>query len=184
MGREDSVRHMSNNEANRVTREAICTALLELMDQKEFESITISDLAKRAGVSRQSFYRNYTSKEDIIIEIEETILNSFRDSLDDPKYRNDLRLWLTDYFSFVRENHKLVAILDKAHLSDVLFSKAPFIVEDWMGESGSGLHYYVVGSLGAMRTIVMDWFYSGMKESSEYMADICMCYDLGRIMKK
>ena len=69
MTAKDSVRFMSNNEANRITRESINTALLELMDNQDFDSITISALVKRAGVSRQSFYRNYTSKEDVIIEI-------------------------------------------------------------------------------------------------------------------
>lgn len=180
---KDNVRYMSNNEANRVTRESIRTALLELMDSKEFSSITISDLVKRAGVSRQSFYRNYTSKEDVIIEIEETTLTAFEGSLTNPKYKNNLRLWLEDYFSFVRENHKLISIMDKAKLTDIVFSKAPFIVEDWMGVEGSGLHYYVVGSLGSLRAICMDWLSSGMKESSEYMADICMSYDLSRLMQ-
>ena len=55
-------RHLSNNEANRITRESICTALLELLKTKEFKEISVSELVRRAGVSRQSFYRNYKTK--------------------------------------------------------------------------------------------------------------------------
>lgn len=184
MTAKDSVRFMSNNEANRITRESINTALLELMDNQDFDSITISALVKRAGVSRQSFYRNYTSKEDVIIEIEENTLKAFSDSLVNPKYKNNLKLWLLDYFKFVKKNNKLVNIINKADLSDMIFSKAPFIIEDWMGAEGTGLHYYVVGSLGSLRAVCMDWLANGMKESPEFMAEICMHYDIAKLMRE
>ena len=58
-----TVRHLSNNEANRITRESICTAFLEIIMTKDFDDISISEIVRRAGVSRQSFYRNYGSKE-------------------------------------------------------------------------------------------------------------------------
>ena len=67
------LRNLSNNEANRITRESICTALLELLKTNEFKKISISELVRKAGVSRQSFYRNYNTKEDIVLEIERTI---------------------------------------------------------------------------------------------------------------
>ena len=45
--------YQSNQEANQITRESIETALLHLM-------------VKKAGVSRNAFYRNYKSKEEIL----------------------------------------------------------------------------------------------------------------------
>ncbi len=176
-----NVRYMSNSEANRITKESICLALLTLMDTKDFEKISITEIVKKAGVSRQSFYRNYTSKEDIVIEIEEEILSSFSESLRDPKYRDNLRLWLHDFFQFIDENQNLVRILDKAGLSAILFSKAPFIVESGKG-LGSGIeHYFVVGALGALNNIALSWLSSGMKESYDVMADICMRFDPGMV---
>lgn len=50
------------NEANALVIECITTALLEMMRKQSFDSITITDLTKRAGVGRVSFYRNFTSK--------------------------------------------------------------------------------------------------------------------------
>ena len=167
-------KHLSNNEANRLTREAIRTSLLLLMEQKDFESITISELVKRAGVSRQSFYRNYTSKEDIVVEIEEKILESFAESLNDPKYVDDPRMWLYDLFNLVKQNRKMAAVLHKAKLFDILFPKAPFIVERKIENKSENMHYYVIGSLGAIKSIGEEWFIGGMKESSDVMADICM----------
>ncbi len=171
-------KHPSNNEANLLTREAICTALLYLLETKDFESITITELVKKAGVSRQSFYRNYTSKEDIVIEIEEKILTSLSDSLINARYSGNLRRWIYDIFCFVKENQKLVSVLYKAKLFDILFPEAPFVIENQMSATDTQTHYLVIGSFGALRSIGEEWFTSGMKESCEEMADICMMYNV------
>ena len=57
---------LSNQESNRLTRECLQTALIYLMNEKPFEQIHISELARRSGVSRTDFYRNYTCKEDFL----------------------------------------------------------------------------------------------------------------------
>ncbi len=44
----------------------------QLLEKKELTKISISELVKRAGVSRAAFYRNYDSKEYIL----ETVLRS------------------------------------------------------------------------------------------------------------
>ena len=41
---------------NTMTKECIFTALLILMEKKPYEEITITDIAKKAGVSRMSYY--------------------------------------------------------------------------------------------------------------------------------
>src|SRR3712207_8891074 len=63
-----------NQESRRLTREAIEIALLSLLEKKPLGHITISELVARAGVSRNAFYRNYSSKEDIL----ECLLTSVR----------------------------------------------------------------------------------------------------------
>lgn len=56
----------SNKESNQITKEAIETALLFLLEKKDLQQISISELVKKAGVSRNAFYRNYKSKEEIL----------------------------------------------------------------------------------------------------------------------
>ena len=55
------------NEANALTKECIVTALLRLMKVKSYSSISITDITNLAGVSRMAYYRNYKSKDDILI---------------------------------------------------------------------------------------------------------------------
>ena len=51
---------------NETVREAIAQALIRLMKTTPFAQISISEIAKVAGVSRSSIYRNYDSKEQIL----------------------------------------------------------------------------------------------------------------------
>lgn len=54
------------NAANLIVRESIETALVELLRKKSIGDITVSEIVKKAGVSRVSYYRNYYYKEDVL----------------------------------------------------------------------------------------------------------------------
>ena len=54
---------------NQILRESITEALLILMENLSISDITISALTRKAGVSRVSFYRNYKSKEEVLVSM-------------------------------------------------------------------------------------------------------------------
>src|SRR5919112_2023535 len=71
---------MSNNEPLRLapskkktdarvrrTRDALGDALIALMQEKPFETITVQDVLDRAHVSRSTFYSHYTDKDDLLM---------------------------------------------------------------------------------------------------------------------
>ena len=43
-------------------------AVFALMDKKAYSAIKISDIVKKAGVSRMTFYHYYESKEDALAD--------------------------------------------------------------------------------------------------------------------
>ena len=59
---------MYNETKNNIVKESLTDAIFNLMKNRKFNDITITELANKAGVSRLSFYRNFESKEDIIIK--------------------------------------------------------------------------------------------------------------------
>ena len=87
------MKNLSNKEANKVTRECLQTALIQLMSQKPFEKITITELVRRSGVSRTAFYRNYESKEEILNEVCRSFIDSLSASFSDPTFQKDPVLW-------------------------------------------------------------------------------------------
>ena len=56
----------------------ITNTLFRLMEQKSLAEITITELVKGAGVARASFYRNYESKEDVLVTLIRDVLELFR----------------------------------------------------------------------------------------------------------
>lgn len=58
---------MAQRKLNEEIIHSIIESLTDLLKEKPFEDITIVEIITHAGVSRNSFYRNFTSKEDILV---------------------------------------------------------------------------------------------------------------------
>lgn len=68
--------HRINNQVQR-TREWILEALLILLETLPYEKIKIAAITNKAGIARQTFYRNYKCKDDIIETYLENLFNEF-----------------------------------------------------------------------------------------------------------
>ena len=68
----------NRKEANLRVKSAITDALFSLMQERALDRITITDVIRRAGVARVSFYRNYTSKEDVLVTLVRDVLEAYR----------------------------------------------------------------------------------------------------------
>jgi len=57
---------LSNDKRIQRSMEIISDSLLDLLQEKEFNQITISDVHKDCGVSRSTFYRSFDSTTDVL----------------------------------------------------------------------------------------------------------------------
>lgn len=71
----------SNQTLNRLTKESLTQAVLLLMDDKPYSEIRVTDICRRAGVSRNAFYRNYSAKDAILRRYLFEITDDFRHRL-------------------------------------------------------------------------------------------------------
>lgn len=60
----------------------IAEALLSLMKYKPLQNISIKELVKKAGVSRMTYYRYFSSKEEILACYLEHILSEYENQVD------------------------------------------------------------------------------------------------------
>jgi AcrR family transcriptional regulator len=63
-----------NRRINR-TKTAIYKALVELIGEKGFNAVTVSDISDRADINRGTFYKHYRDKFDLLDQIEAEIIN-------------------------------------------------------------------------------------------------------------
>lgn len=172
LGKRDILR-MSNKESNQITRECLQTALIFLMSQKPFDKITVTELVKRSGVSRTAFYRNYTSKEEILSELCNTFLDRLAESFSDMGFKSCPRLWYHNFFRIISENTMLFGLLLQAHMLNTPIFSTYSISKKLDHSVESAPHYKFLAWEGAFSTIVVHWFQDGMKESIDFMADFC-----------
>lgn len=66
------------------SKNALKEALIELMDEKEFKSITITEIVHLANLNRGTFYKHYPTQEDLLNELIEDILSDLVVSYREP----------------------------------------------------------------------------------------------------
>jgi len=85
-----------SEEQNKIVCESLQDALILLIKTKPYDNISITELCKKAGVSRMSFYGNFKSKDDILnriitklrIELVKRIGSPFQKPVDLEWYKN------------------------------------------------------------------------------------------------
>lgn len=163
----------SNLEANKLTKEAIQIALVSLMADKDFKDITITEIVKKAGVSRTAFYRNYKIKEDVVLEFYGNMLSSLLKMAFSEKYKNNWYSFFLDSFKKAREEERNVKILMKANLLNFNSLNLDKIIDDAFNPNSKEARYKILAINSSIYSIIYEWLNSGMKESDEFMAELC-----------
>ena len=100
-------------------------AFLLLLEQKEYDTITVKEICQKAGVNRSTFYLHYETMNDLLEETVGMINDCFKASLssvptDDPsKVVLTSEKYLRPYLNFIKENRRAYNVIhQKDHLFD------------------------------------------------------------------
>ncbi len=163
------VTRYSNEQAKRITKECIETALIQLLESKEMDKISISEIVKRAGVSRTAFYAHYQSKEDILKSALGDVIDQI--ILLTPGNPRDEGYWLPLFTETKKYAHAFQLLL-KAGLGDQILEE--ITARDLATvENSTYARYQEILWIGAVYNILVSWIKSGAAESPEDMAAIC-----------
>ena len=161
-------------EANLRVKKNITTALLKLMHEKSFSDITISELIGEAKVARVSFYRNYTSKEDVLLTLIDDVLEQFRSTIETGEdnyytYENVRRSFL--YF---RKYDRIVLDLHRFGYGSILLEKLNRFHEEVAGTmpTHSIEKYELYIYMGALYNTAMMWIQDGCREGLDEISEL------------
>ena len=76
------------------TKKVIYEALIDLMKEKTFEEIKVSDICNKALINRSTFYAHYEDKYELLVEFINDLKSNFTNELDKRKHITDTR----DYY--------------------------------------------------------------------------------------
>lgn len=97
------------NSTHELAVDSMFTALKLLMKEKDYSEITITDIVKRAGFSRMAFYRNYSSKDEILTHRLRKTLDHFMHKMEEKEISDDMELW-TEFFEFLINDEAILCI--------------------------------------------------------------------------
>ncbi|MBR4421124.1 MAG: TetR/AcrR family transcriptional regulator [Erysipelotrichaceae bacterium] len=159
-----------NEKKNSYVRKQLLNTLLEMLKTKSLDDIIINDLVDKAGVSRVSFYRNYTDKRDILVQEEKRLFSQW--NRDYETRNSDHSLDFTEeILNYYKRNSVFYLALYKAGLSDIvmdtILSSADIKDDDPnpIAYLKSSISYLIYGW-------VHEWMKRGMQESGTELSQM------------
>lgn len=164
--------------ANLRVKHSITNALIDLMKEKAYEEISISEITKQAGVSRVSYYRNYDSKDDILTENLGNLIHSLNDTLNSLPSHTPIRRVMTHFFKTIRENMSVFMLLYHAGM-DRRIQEALYhliIASDQFPAMDKRRTYPASLFSGALFSLLVQWYNTDMTENDSELSNIFCQY--------
>ena len=156
------------------------TCLLELMTTESYAQITISHICDRAGISRKSFYRYFSSKEGCLYALlDHAIFDGASYYLPGLTENQSTMTIYERFFCYWKEKAPLLDALEKNTMGLLLAERMlAYIVSEEQelrhifrepaDESAERSVFYISGIMG----LILTWHKSGFSKSSAQMAAI------------
>lgn len=129
-------------------------ALIILLQSKEFDRISISELCAKAGVSRMSFYRNFKNKNDILVFLLDRQFQAFLENLSDKRDLSVLCRAYFDHFSpqknlirHLLRSQKIMTLVDRFDEFLDLFLQDVGRVHGWSDEERRVRNHFINGGI-------------------------------------
>jgi len=94
----------------RRTQKLLREALIELIEERSFEALTIGEITERAMVSRAAFYRNYQDKYDLVEQVFEEAMSALLKAVGDLGQEHPPEVWVT-FFEHIAQYERLYRAL-------------------------------------------------------------------------
>ena len=114
------------DERYQIADEAICEAFLMLLNEKDLNKITVSDVIKKAGIVRSTFYNHYENIPALISVIEDKTLNDIFSLMETFHPKNDQELCKSYFRSLCKytQTNAFLSGMLKGPSPDKFFKKA------------------------------------------------------------
>ena len=166
--------------ANVYVKNEMYKALLKLLEEKSFSSISVSDITTEANVSRMSFYRNYNSIEDILIEHLDAVVEQYKIEDIDERIKETEKVYygkkyMIHTFGFFYQNHDFIDTLISCGMGDLFLAKiTEYLIRKWVNkESDTRKEILKISAYaGSIYNMYREWKKGGFQEKPEEIADI------------
>ena len=174
----------NQDERYNVADEAIYDAFFLLLKEKDFEKITVSDVIKKAGIVRSTFYNHYENIPSLVIAIEDKTINDIFSLMETFHPKNDHDICKSFFLTICNYTMTNVFLANqlKSPRGDNFFEKVMTAfhryVSNVMAKTTPAVHskeefsYMIASSIGSTLGVLHKWRVENFKTSPEVIADI------------
>lgn len=149
-------------------------ALEALVEEKGYDTITVTDICKRADLDRRTFYRSFTGKEDLLMEVmaraRRTCLDMYAQAAPHTRYTA-----IRTFFAFFSQRMTFIRGMEAGSAQGVLFrvfeEVSRVVFEEMLGQDPQMDAYLLTYQIGGFWNVLRTWIAGGAKASPEEMAD-------------
>lgn len=157
--------------------------LLRIMEKRQYEEITVSDLCDEIGVPRKTFYRYFSGKDGALFSMIDRALMDFEvhstfSESDDP---GAPMRYMEQVFVYWIQHRQLLDALKKSSLSGLLIQRALEFCQNldtiprFMQITDKRLREYgTMFMVCGLMTMIVQWHNDGFSKSTEEMAELTM----------
>ena len=156
---------MNSIEKSSYVQEQITKTLIRLLEKEKIDDIDIRFLCSEAGVGRASFYRNYTSKEDVILQYSNKLIREWGSG-----FENDPNSSVFNVFGSLFQHYKAHAafytMLIRQNMSHIILNTIKTttgLVPELPNKEAYEKAFFAYGLFGW----ICEWIERGMEESPE-----------------
>lgn len=148
---------MATDRRIKYTKMVLRQAILEILQERPIERVTVKEICDRADINRSTFYVHYGSPQELLDSIQQEMYEEIKEKKKD---FTDIRAYMGDMCDIIYEYRELMQVLLKAGKAETMFDIASIWKEGFLkGTDNIGLnrleteaiHLYITG--GAMAVI-------------------------------
>lgn len=166
-------RNAHNRNLNTIVKSSLRTALLLLLKKKPFPAIGVTELCKKAGVSRMAFYNNYGTTDALLDDVvAESVMGSIVSKVGSPfKRETDIR-WYERVFTIIAGEVDLLKTLFAAGFQYKYMTVITRLVLHDDSISTDKKYLRVIWTGGFVSALVY-WIESDCKSDPKAVAKLC-----------
>ena len=176
--------HETMDERYFVADEAIYDAFFLVLKEKDLEKITVTDIIKKAGIVRSTFYNHYENVPALVDALEDRTIHDSFTLMESFHPKNDWDI-CNSYFlaicNYTQENLFLATLL-KSPRGDAFFEKAMTMFHQYVtsvtqstppsGHSREEFSYMIASTIGSTLGVLHKWSAEHFAPAPEAIANI------------
>lgn len=169
------------NQRITLTRRLMKEALLRLLETRELDKISVTELCAAADINRATFYRHYQIPRDVLMEIQQDLYRNLLKSVKMPKTSEEIHPAIQKLCAFLEQNAELMRLILRNNTDADFAAFVGTLYDDILSQvkeagilprlSDEDLRLLVLYCAGGSYFILRQWLLGNVRKSAREMAD-------------